>query len=310
MSENTENPVYAERLAELYGPDGGQPRRVTAQPAARRAQAGPSNLAIGKLTQRPDWHAIGTPELVAEAWQAVLDLAPRVREAGRAVGTLEGDESAEVCAVEAAVREGIETGKTPKAPKRTDWATERLTREATHRVLGEQLRAARSAYDAAVTAAHEQWSRDLAARLPELRAAAREAFAPAAEAFRTWRAAVDAATAVERDRDADRASTNTRYVTRSSAELLTNGSLAGAEALLASEHPVVTGSWIDGPDDVLPPRHVREAMADSQNTVQELAYIEGREQYRVTDFTRDGWEHLYGHVGEEQSTGGAWGWTA
>lgn len=262
---------------------------------------------LRRLTERPDWQRHNAPGDVAERWQAIVDVAGQVRDALRSVRSLEADQRAEAAKVEATVRDMLAEGRAVKAGKATDWDAERLTRETVLNVLSGQLVDARGAYNAAVAGSLLDWRNSYAERLPELRRAAQEAMAPAAEAFRAWRAAVAAAEQLERVRDGERVADNTQTVPPSVDALLASGSVDDAEALLASEHPVVTGSWLTDEHELSPARHVREAMASNPNTAQYIAHVEHEERYAHTDFTRDAWEQLLPPL-DAAPTGGRYGY--
>jgi hypothetical protein len=292
--------AYRQELA------GNTPRMLPKLPPHRTARA-VDEASLRRLTDRPDWQRHNAPAEVAERWQTIVDTAGQVREALRSVRSLEADQRAEAAKVEAAVRDMLAEGRTPKAGKATDWAAEALTRETVLNVLSEELRSARRAYEAAVAESLLDWRNSYADRLPELKHAAEEAMAPAAEAFRAWRAAVAAAEDLERVRDNERVADNTQTVPPSIRALLDSGTVDDAQALLTSDPPVITGSWLTDVDELSPARHVREAMASNPNTASYIAHVEHEERYAHTDFTRDAWEQLMPPV-DDAPTGGGWGY--
>lgn len=282
-------------LAELVD----QPaRRNGGQRAPFRPSTKLDAAAVRRATTRPGWHATLTPPVVAARWDDVLVAAEQLRTAESRVRQLAGDEAAELREVEAAVRVGIESSK-PAKLTRSDWAAERVTREVTVTVRGEQLTAARRAYDELVSIERASWVAGL--DLDALRDKAAAALAPAVEAFDRWRAAVALVTEAERDRDPDRAAVLTRHTPPAVRDLIAAGRLDGAVALLASEHPTVTGAWVGEDTTVLPPVRVRREIFvhGDEAAVHELAGREADEDYRHTAFTREELGHLYGADKEE-----------
>lgn len=290
-----ELPLTAEGQPDLDALDGLDGGAVSPAAGAGRAvrPRGVDRYARERLGTIPDWHSTAPPapvlaarEHLERAYRAVLD-------AEASLARLDSDRHAEDARIRAEIAEAVQAGRRPKAVRRTSWQDEELTRQAVHSAAYNWLVTARREYDRTVTQAMPAWRQQLREAARSTREAAVEAFAPAAQAFRAWRAAVAAASRLEHAADPDRASMLDK-MTPADEELrrrAESGMVAAAE-LLASEHPVLSGDVWDLPaDDVQPPLHVR-AWLWSREDHEILGPVEAAEGYSVTDYTRP-LAHLY-----------------
>ena len=250
-----------------------------------------SNTAMDRLNARPYWHTIATPDTVATAWTAVteivdqlLDLSDRWERVGVA-------DAAALNEYETAYQKATEAGtKAPKPPTLTDPVAERQIIRAEHRSLNALAARHRRTYDRAVAEALPEWRENVLADADPAAslAQARKAHATLDAALRRHNATVANVVAMTRALDPDwgtQPSDGSR-VRQLRTDLGTG--LNSVSTFLGSADPAITGDALTDPVGIHPPASIRRWMADySEIHRRDLHTIEDKENYQVTDYTRN-----------------------
>jgi hypothetical protein len=243
------------------------------------------------LTERPSWHVIETPAPVAALWAETESLQEKADDIREAVEALPGEKAAERRQVEAEMAAAIRAGKpADNVGQLTDWTRRQLALVTEHKVAVAELRSKRAEYDRAVAEATPAWRDRLVAAVAPARKRAQELVGPALAAVAEWQVRISAAHQMCEALDPSIPNPSVTLVGDRGVQLR-EGRRAPEKlaALLADDDPRVTGEYLTLPDDgVRPTRWEREAMAQhgAFGGWAELAFIEDREDYTVTAYTR------------------------
>jgi hypothetical protein len=228
------------------------------------------------------WHGIATPQAVIEARAALDDAIEADQAARREFDDLPRRQAAEREAI------GLAAVAGEVIPERlTDWERERVILLARHDVLARKTKAAGKAYAEAVKNSLSDWRDALVAAVEPARQEALRSFQGVQGKVDHWQAAIKAAHAVDAALHRDELPTTVDDETR---KVIGEGKRASAAlaALLNSGHPVASGAYLQRTDTMRPPLYAREAMAKGNLAAwTELMQLEIREQFKVTDFTRE-----------------------
>ncbi len=228
------------------------------------------------------WHAYTTPPAVAEL-RAKLEELMAADQAARA-------EWAEIPQREAAERKAIGAAAVAgePIPVRTDWETVKLVSQARHEELARRVKAAHAAYLQAVQQSLPEWRAALVGEVGKRRTEARKAYAGVRQAVDAWQQAIAAGHAIDAAlHPGDELPTSP--LPPEVGELLGRGKAAAAalDAFLTSEHPVVSGEYLQRKDSLRPQAYIREALAETYSGMTQLANVETAEHYRFTQHSRE-----------------------
>ncbi len=223
-------------------------------------------------TARPPSYVAARADLTAKA-EAANELAERL-------AALPGQQAQAAAAFEAEAVAADREGRAPRVPKGRNWDLEKAVLTAQHKARRRAYDDARKAYAQVLRDCGEEWLAALNAEREPARVAALQALRDAAVAFETLRHWTATTVATARLWSELHPRTPAPPLTLAPVRAITEG-VSEAVALLESDDPTVTGSWLD--DTLQPPRHVRAQWADSGGGArQELLRIELAENFEHT----------------------------
>lgn len=224
------------------------------------------------------------------AWRSYLDVVTTWQDARDLVDAIPADQAEELAEAKRVMLDQERDGKPLKAPKPKDWPTETATREVKRDIAFERGQAAYAAYSKLVVANAARWAAEQVPALASAHAAAVAALT-ALSAVEKWLQVRDSAIELAELQNPGLSDYN--VMTNDDRAVLSagRGAVFALRALLASEHPVITGRFItESPaDPIQPPMHVRHYMAASERGAELLAAIEVAEDGKVSKLVRDVW---------------------
>ena len=254
-----------------------------------------SRRALDRLSERPN--VVGSTPAERAAWSKVDAAFEALADARMAVELLVADQGDEIKAHDKAVADALRAGKSVPKLTPTDWASEARTRRARALIAGEDLVAARGAYDkVAVSEAPKRLTIAVQA-LHDAKAKADKVCPEAIAAFEAWRRAVAKVEAVAGVADPEIARwTGSRGVDKATLGLIRRIESAAGDmrTALGSEHPVVSGEYAAGGHrEMVPPlfARVRIDLEGNEADAVGLAIIEADEGFTKTALLRSLAQH-------------------